>query len=301
MKVLLCGASGFIGQQLARALKAAGHEVMAARSPSSGSGGQAGQGPVVDYAHDTDKAAWLPRVQGMDAVVNAVGVLRDTRQRPIQPVHEGTPKALFDACAEAGVRRVIQVSALGVDGNQTAYARTKLAADQHLLSLSAQGQLDGVILRPSIVFGRQGDSATMFMTMAQLPVLILPQAVIDALVQPVAVQDLAHAVARLLNEARDTTGVVPCVGPARMSIAAFIASLRSQLGKGEASVWPLPEMISQASARLGDMVPSSPWCTETLAMLGQDNIAPPEAFAALLGRGPLAPSLFVDKSWREAA
>jgi uncharacterized protein YbjT (DUF2867 family) len=295
MKVLLCGASGFIGQQLAQALRKAGHEVVATRSPASAG---KGSGPAVNYAQDTHMRDWLPRVQGMDAVINAVGVLRDTRQRPIQPVHEGTPKALFDACAEAGVRRVIQVSALGVDTSQTVYARTKLAADAHLLALTGQGRLDGVILRPSVVYGRGGDSAAMFMGMAQLPVLILPPAVIKALVQPVAVQDLAEAAARLLGEAADIEGVVRCVGPARLSIAAFIASLRQQLGKGEALVVPLPELISTASARFGDMIPSMPWCSETLTMLGQDNIAEPEAFTALLGHGAMAPTQFVEHVWR---
>ena len=78
----------------------------------------------MDYARDTDPAVWLPRLVGIDAVVSAVGVLRDSTKRPMQAVHSDTPKALFDACAKAGVRRVVQISALGIENSDSRYART---------------------------------------------------------------------------------------------------------------------------------------------------------------------------------
>ena len=55
--------------------------------------------------------AWLPHLAGIDAVINAVGVLRDSAGRPLQAMHADAPIALFDACAAAGVRRVVQISA----------------------------------------------------------------------------------------------------------------------------------------------------------------------------------------------
>lgn len=295
MNILLCGASGFIGQHIMQALTLAGHRVIAARSHAASRASS--DAVAIDFAHDTDPAAWLPRLQGVDAVVNAVGVLRDTKRRPMQAIHEGTPKALFDACAQAGVRRVIHVSALGIDDNTTRYAQTKRAAETHLLALNAQGLLDGVVLRPSIVFGSQGDSARMFMALAHSPALFLPQAVIQAKVQPVAVQDLAQAVARLLNEAVDVKGIVPCVGPAQLTLAAFIACLREQLGKREARVMRLPGMVSALSARVGDHIPWLPWCSETLALLAHDNVAAPELFKAVLGRGPVPPTSLLRTSW----
>jgi uncharacterized protein YbjT (DUF2867 family) len=296
MNVLLCGASGFIGLQITRALAAAGHSVVAAHSGRRASNSP-GPSMVVDFSRDTDATTWLPRLAGIDAVVNAVGVLRDTRQRPIQAVHEATPKALFDACAQAGVRRVIQISALGIVGSDTAYARTKLAADTHLLALADQGLLDPAVLRPSIVFGKGGASSQLFMGLAKSPLLCLPQAVIQARVQPVAAQDLALAVARLLGDHMAFKGVLHCVGPTPLTMAAFMASLRAQSGRGAAWVVPLPAPLTQLSAHIGDRIPAMPWCTETMAMLATDNVAPPQPFAEVLGRAPVAPSDLVRAAW----
>jgi uncharacterized protein YbjT (DUF2867 family) len=297
MNILLCGASGFIGQEMLQALSQAGHQVVRTRSASANNPSTTPGSVSVDFARDTKAEVWLPRLAGMDAVINVVGVLRDSSARPIQAVHQTTPCALFDACAQAGVRRVIQVSALGVEGNPTRYARTKLAADQHLLGLLAQGQLDAVVLRPSIVFGAQGHSSKLFMMLARSPMLCLPRAVITAKVQPVAVQDLAQAVVQLLGASSDFAGVLPCVGPSPLTLAALIASLRQQRGHGAATVMPLPEAVTRLSVRLGDHVPWAPWCSETLALLAQDNVAPPAAFAHILGRAATPPHQLVSTSW----
>ena len=115
MHILLTGSTGFIGHTLQAALQRAGHTVHGGVSPRQRTL-LPGQVPM-DFAHDTTAAAWLPRLQGIDAVVNAVGVLRDTRARPIDAVHRTTPIALFDACAQAGVQRVVHISALGIEGS----------------------------------------------------------------------------------------------------------------------------------------------------------------------------------------
>ncbi len=295
MRILLTGSTGFIGHTLQAALEAAGHTVHGGASPRS-AGAQPGRVPM-DFARDTTAAAWLPRLQGIDAVVNAVGVLRDTRARSIDAVHRDTPIALFDACAQARVRRVVQISALGIDGSDTRYAQTKRAAETHLQALAAQGALRPVILRPSVVYGKGGDSSALFMNLARLPVALFPGPVLDARVQPVCVHDLAAAVVALLA-ALEQTGIIECTGPEALTMGAFIASLRQQLGHRPAMVLRLPQVLTNISARLGDAVPTSPWCSETLAMLGSDNVGNPAVFEQLLGRPGVHFSQLVATAWR---
>lgn len=292
MRVLVCGARGFIGAQVVRRLRTQGHEVIGgvSRAPQA-------QEVLVDYAHDTSPAVWLPRLQGVDVVVNAVGVLRDSRARPIQAVHSDVPQALWQACVQAGVGRVVQVSALGVDASQTVYAATKRAADEALLAEQTAGRLSATVVRPSVVFGRGGDSSALFMNLARLPVLVLPQPMLAALVQPVSVHDLADVLVDLVGHAGDET-VITAVGAERLSMADFVASLREQLGARRAPVWPLPMPLTRLSARLGDAVPGVPWCSETLAMLAQDNVGDIEAFAQRLGREPVAARALVAAAWR---
>ncbi len=171
MRILVCGGNGFIGRHIVNLLALAGHDPVARSRHSL---------PALDYAKATTPEAWLPHLAGVDAVVNAVGVLRDSASRPIDAMHAQAPIALFDACAAAGVRRVVQISALGIEGSATRYATTKRAADEHLLALTAAGHLQGCVVRPSVVFGAGGASSEMFLSMARLPALLLPRPVLQA-------------------------------------------------------------------------------------------------------------------------
>ena len=280
--VLLCGGQGFIGQALARQLRAQGLRVIAASRRSQ---------PPLQFGKMQQPADWLPHLQGVDMVINAVGSLRDQPGpdgASLEALHQTSPQALFEACAQAGVRRVIQLSALGVEGNDTDYARTKRAADAHLLALTAQGQLDGIVVRPSIVIGAQGASTQLFMRLALLPVLVLPAVMQQRLMQPVAVDELAEVMVRLLQS--PTTGIVPLGGPQRLSMAQMIASLRQQAGRSQPLQLRLPGWATQASARLGDAVPSSPWCSASLQLASLDNCCDPAPMAQWLGRAPTDPA-----------
>lgn len=286
MRILLCGATGFIGRHIHQTLTQAAHTVIPASSQARPGG------VVVDFTQDTRPEAWLPRLQGVDAVVNAVGVLRDHATRPMQAIHADTPAALFEACAQAGVRRVVHISALGLAGNPTLYARSKLQAEARLAEWTTRGELDGVIVRPSVVFGRGGASSELFLMLARSPLWWLPAPVVRTRIQPVAVSDLADLVTALVTQPEAPPATVSAVGPQALTIAAFLRLLRQRLGHRRAWQATLPDWLTALSARLGDLVPISPWCSETLALLSHDNVAPVDQVTSLLNRSPIAPDLF---------
>jgi len=307
LNILLTGASGFIGRHIKAALTAAGHNVHCTVSPRH----RPHNDMTADFARDTQpdkwlKRFWLNRYWGIDVVINAVGVLRDSRTRPIDAVHRDTPIALFDACAkttiQGGIGRVIQISALGIDDNPTRYARTKRAADEHLLRLAASGASHGkfsaAVVRPSVVFGYGGASSNLFMNLARLPLIGLPGPVLSAKVQPIAVTDLAAAVVALAEADDDHTGIIPLTGPEPVKLGDFIASLRQQLGHPPARVLRLPDMLTRLSARAGDWVPISPWCSESLALLAQDNVGDAAVLRSLLGRDAVHYRQLLDAVWR---
>src|SRR5688500_3032976 len=103
MRILLTGATGFIGQHLLRSLLAEGHEVVCtARRPGPATPGVSWM--EADFTKDSDKSAWLARLSGIDAVINAVGIFRESGAQTFAALHTDTPRALFGACREAGVR-----------------------------------------------------------------------------------------------------------------------------------------------------------------------------------------------------
>src|SRR4051812_48361798 len=106
MKVLLAGASGFLGGRLLDALAADGHDVVAAgRRPPPGWDGRAFV--AVDFAAAPPPQWWTPHLAGVDVVINAVGILREVPRQGFDRLHTDAPRALFEAAAAAGVRLVV--------------------------------------------------------------------------------------------------------------------------------------------------------------------------------------------------
>ena len=277
MRILICGGTGFLGRHIVNALMQQGHDPVVRSRHSD---------PALDFVRLSTAQDWLPHLQGVDAVINAVGALRNRPDTDLQTLHMTAPAALFDACAQAGIRRVVQVSALGVDKGDTLYASTKRAADDYLLALGQAGELNPAIVRPSIIFGSGGASSKLFVLLANLPILPLPQIMRNSQIQPVAVRDVAEVIAKLATS--DTPGgVIEIGGTQPLSIERFIAILRAQMKYRSAAVRILPAWLSNASAKLGDKISWMPWCSEAMALLENDNVTDPATLRNLLGHGPL--------------
>jgi uncharacterized protein YbjT (DUF2867 family)/uncharacterized membrane protein YphA (DoxX/SURF4 family) len=292
MRLLICGASGFIGRHLGRELLRQGHTVVAlARRPRPGARTDyASELLRGDMARDLTPEDWLPRLAGLDAVVNAVGILRERGPQTFERLHVQGPIALFDACARAGVPRVLQISALGADeGARSRYHLSKREADEHLLSLP----LDATVVQPSLVYGPGGASATMFTAWASLPWVPLPQSG-GQRVQPLHIDDLVHAL-RALLERRDAGGQrLALVGPHELSLRELLATLREGLRLGPPRWIEVPAPLVRSAVALGSHWPGALADQETLAMMERGNTAPADATTALLGHAPRPVQAFIE-------
>lgn len=270
MRVLLLGAGGFIGGRLAARLRAAGHVVAA---PGRG---------AADLSRD-GVPAWRARLSGVDAVVNAAGILRGD----LAGVHDRGPRALFDACAEEGIARVVQISALGASPHApTAFLRTKAAADEHLLRMRRDGGREGwCVLRPALVVGRGGASTELFSALAALPwpMRLGPG---DWQVQPLHVESLAAAVVALLERPLPLPDCLDLVGPEAMGTDALTATLRAWLRLPPRRAVPIPEALLRLAARIGAVLPNSPLTPDTLAMLARGSTGDPRPAREALGWRP---------------
>jgi uncharacterized protein YbjT (DUF2867 family) len=257
MRILLLGATGLIGSAVAARLRRDGHEIVAV---GRGGGPAVRRVPVdrwvrLDLRQATTAEAWLPHLAGIDAVVNCAGVLQDSPRDSPGKVHVDMPLALWSACEAAGVRRVVQVSALGVDrGGITDFSRTKREGDD---ALAASG-LDWIILRPSVVVGRAayGGSA-LFRGLASLPVL--PRPAEAGPVDVVQLDDVAETVARLLAPGAPLRLALDLTGPDRLGFADIVAAYRSWLGWPAARRFTAPGWLMGLAYRGGDALARLGW------------------------------------------
>jgi uncharacterized protein YbjT (DUF2867 family) len=271
MNILLTGASGFIGRNLAAALVAAGHQV---RSASRRNG--------VDFAHMTSPADWLPHLEGVDAVINCVGIIGETVGQKFEALHTTAPIALFRACAAARVRRVLQISALGADASAfSAYHLSKRAADDALRGLD----LDWFVLRPSLIYGRGSKSAELFMRLARLPVIPVVGDGKQAL-QPVHIADVVATVLRCLTWPA-TRRTLDILGPETICYAGWLQRMRAAQGLPPARLLHIPPRLMIGFAYLGRYF-NPILQPDNLRMLERGYRADFAPLARFLGRPPLA-------------
>jgi len=251
VRVLLTGATGLIGSAVLAGLRGQGHEVVAVVRSGGAASRLAGatRRIALDIARATQPADWLPHLAGIDAVVSCAGVLQDSPRDSTKGVHVDGVAALFAACKQAGVRRVVHLSAIGVDRETpTAFSRTKLAGDMDLM----RRELDWVILRPSVVVGRAayGGSA-LFRGLAALPVL--PSVAEAGPHQVVQLDDVVRTVLFFLGPGAPARMTLEVAGPERLTLDAVLLAYRRWLGHERARVLKVPPWMAGAVFRLGDL------------------------------------------------
>ncbi|ALE53637.1 SDR family oxidoreductase [Paraburkholderia sp. RL17-368-BIF-A] len=298
MVIFLAGATGMIGARVANALVAAGHSVVCGvRDPVRAAQRLRGCRLVhLDFAGLGDAAKLMPLLAGVDVVINAVGIFSDATGNDFRRLHTEAPITLFKAAVAAGVRRIVQISALGADAlAQSPYHRSKLAADEALLALP----VSSLIVQPSLVFAPEGRSTRFFAAWATLPVVPLPGAGAQR-IQPVHIDDVVELVVAgaLAPPAGDTpnaaapttptTRRVAAVGREPMTLREYLAVLRRVAGSPRGWFLPVPMPLVRLATRLGALLPGSLMSADALAMLERGNVAPTDRFERLLGRAPRA-------------
>lgn len=284
MKVLVLGASGFIGSGVAAQLRAEGHEVVAGTRSLAAAAQRfpAWRWVSADFGRLQRLEDWLPLLAGVDAVVNCVGALQDGRGESLSVAHEAGPAALFAACERAGVARVVHISAVGADeAAGTRYAVSKSRTEQ----LLAASRLDWIVLRPSLVVAREVYGGTALMRgLAAFP-FVIPAVGSDARFRPVTLADLASIVAALLSPGAPSAQVVDVAGPDEWSLRDMLTAWRDWLGLPRAPVIDVPRWAAWPAVKLGDLAAWIGWPsslrTTSLRQMAYGAAGDPAALPAL--------------------
>lgn len=194
--VTIFGGSGFVGRYIARRMAQAGWRVrVATRRPNERlyvrTYGAVGQVEPV-LCNIRDDASVQAALNGADAVVNCVGILAESGRNRFDAVQAEGAGRVARLAADAGVARLVQISAIGADaGSDSDYARSKAAGEAAVLAAFP----GAVILRPSIIFGTEDQFFNRFAGMTRFSPF-LPIAGADTRFQPVHVDDVALVAAK---------------------------------------------------------------------------------------------------------
>jgi uncharacterized protein YbjT (DUF2867 family) len=270
MRVLVTGGYGFIGSAVLTRLHRESHELV-------GAGRSLTQARLrfphvrwihADYDQLTTPAAWLPLLREIDAVVNCVGVFQDSLRENTRRVQVEATCALFGACAQLGIRRIIHFSAAGVSpAAPTAFMRTKAEADDYLSGCD----LDWLILRPGLVLAPAAYGGTALLRgLAAVP-WRTPLIGADARVQVVGLEDIAETVAGGLSDSGLAREAWDLVHPQVLTLGELVMALRQWLGFAPQRVMRLPawagKLVGAAADALGWLGWRSPARSTGLAQL----------------------------------
>lgn len=259
-KILVLGGTGFVGRHLCKELGRLQYRVsVPTRDVSKAHDLQSLPFLDLGQADVHDEAALARLVPGHDAVVNLVAILHGSSFE-FQRVHVELVKKIARACTDAGVRRLVHVSALGAGRDAPSmYQRTKAAGE----AILQESGLDWTVLRPSVMFGEGDKFLTLFARLQGL-LPIVPLAGADTLFQPVWVGDVVSAIVQCLQRDDTTRRTYEVCGPERFSLRQLV-KLAGRLSGHPRPVVKLPTVLARLQAFLMELAPGQP-------LMSRDNL-----------------------------
>ena len=268
------GGSGFIGRYVVKRLAARGYVVrVAGRYPEAAlflkPMGNVGQ--IVPLAASlNDEAAVTRAIEGSEFVVNAVGILAESRAGDFQRIHAEGPGRIARIAASAGVRKLVHISALGADPrSDSLYASSKAAGEAQVL----QAFPHATILRPSVVFGPEDHFFNRFAGMARM-LPFMPVVAGETKFQTVYVGDVADAILAALDREDAAGRVFELGGPRVLSMREMLTYILKETGRDHRMV-NMPMCVMRLQARILQHLPGKLLTVDQLKLLAKDNVVTP--------------------------
>ncbi|MBQ9184072.1 MAG: NAD-dependent epimerase/dehydratase family protein [Neisseriaceae bacterium] len=276
MNIVLLGGSGFVGSHVAEILRNKGH--------------------IVTTPTHKELDLLNPNRQNIEkifenqyAIINAVGVMSRYAE-VLDKVHYQTPKLLAEMAAKMGIKHWVQLSALGADSQYPAeFLASKGRGDNAVLHIMPSVN----ITRPSVIYGRGGASCELFIKLAKLPILGLPEKG-RFLLQPVCVNEVAIGLANMAENPLPHGAIVNMTGGKVVSMAEYLTIMRQNLHhKPPAKMLNIPLSLIKPFLPIAKVLSNGMLSPDSIQMLQDGNTADNGDFARLLGKTPQSPEMFI--------
>jgi uncharacterized protein YbjT (DUF2867 family) len=271
-RTAVLGGSGFIGRYVVQRLAARGDVVPvgcrhAEEAKFLMTLGNVGQIAAVNIAIDDEQR--LPAfLAGNDALVNCVGILRQNGSQTFERAHHLGPARMARLAREAGIERLVHISAIGADlRSPSAYARTKAAGEAAVRDAFPTA----TILRPSVVFGPEDQFFNRFAAIAMISPALPLIGGGRTRFQPVYVGDVADAVLKCLEDPATAGRTYELGGPRIYTFRELLELLLGEIRRKRLLIG-LPFGAAAFQARLMSILPNPPLTPDQVELLKRDNV-----------------------------
>jgi uncharacterized protein YbjT (DUF2867 family) len=269
MNIVVLGGTGFVGSHLIPRLSGLGHQLtVLSRNPATKPELSVLPNVKLAAVDVYDAAALAEAVRGADAVINLVGILNEKGfgGGGFRRAHVELTQHVIAACKVAGVRRLLQMSALNAGRGESHYLKTRGEAEA---AVKASG-LDWTIYQPSVIFGPGDGLFGRFKSLLMIaPVLPLARA--STKFAPVYVGDVVAAMVKTLNDSAAHNQVFELYGPEVLSLAEIVR-YTARCMHLRRLVIPLPDALGRLQALIMDFVPGKPFSTDNFLSLKLDSV-----------------------------
>jgi uncharacterized protein YbjT (DUF2867 family) len=276
MRVLVTGATGFVGREVVQELLLRGHEVRALVRRGSQKKLKNFQGVEISPGDCLHPESLAQALAGCDAVIHLVGIIREFPGRGVtfERVHVQATQNLVDQAKAAGVRRFLHMSALGARPEPAdPYHVTNFRADEYV---RASG-LAYTIFRPSVIYGPRDQSINLFVRQIQrlnfFPIIGDGQYKL----QPVPVATVARAFALALELPQTENHLYEVGGPAPLTFDELIDTIARVVGRRVKKIHQ-PVWTMSFAAKLCGRFRWFPLTSGQLRMLLEGSTCDPAAF-----------------------
>ena len=224
---------------------------------------------VKDYRANTLATA----LQGCHAVVNLIGILNEKGNdgKEFHKIHVGITRAVLNACENAKIPRLLQMSALNADADAPShYLRSKGKAENYL-RLFAESPLHYTIFRPSVIFGDGDSFLNRFAGLLKIIPIAFPLACANARFAPVYVGDVAKKFVSSIDDRSTFNQSYELCGPEDFSLKELVQYTANVCGYHR-TVLELPMFLSRFQAAVFEYIPGKPFSKDNLNSLKLDSV-----------------------------
>jgi uncharacterized protein YbjT (DUF2867 family) len=278
--ICVLGGTGFVGTELVTRLAQAGHSVrVPTRNLSFGNHLKVLPTLQLIAANVQDTRALGQLFDGMDVVINLVGILNERGRQTFRAVHADLTGKVVEAMRAARVTRLLHMSAIGASAQgPSQYLRSK--AEAEALTRVAATSIDATIFRPSVIFG-PGDSLTnRFARLLRASHGVLPLARPRARFAPIWIQDVVDAFVRALPDRQTAGKCYELCGPDVMTLTELVRTTAAA-ARLPCHVVPIPDFLARLQGVVMELIPGKPFTLDNFRSLTVDSVCKHDGCGAL--------------------